>query len=66
MHGDSHHTVVGAQGDCEKEEDQALHCRNGTALREVARTLKRALGNTLDPLYGAYRTEDGSEGRQKS
>ena len=58
-----------AQGDCEKEyeEDYSwLHCRNGTALREVARTLKRALGNTSDPLYGAYRTEDGSEGRQKS
>jgi len=55
---------VDAQGDCEKEyeEDYSwLHCRNGTALREVAPTLKRALGNTSDPLYGAYRTEDGSE-----
>ena len=62
-------TDVDAQGDCEKEYERDyswLHCRNGTALREVARTLKRALGNTLDPLYGAYRTEDGPEGRQKS
>ena len=55
-HSDSHRTVVDAQGDCEKEYERDyswLHCRNGTALREVARTLKRALGNTSDPLYGA-------------
>ena len=53
---DSQRAVVDAQGDCEKEYERDyswLHCRNGTALREVARTLKRALGNTLDPLYGA-------------
>jgi hypothetical protein len=37
-------TDVDAQGDCEKEYERDyswLHCRNGTALREVVRTLKR-------------------------
>jgi len=43
-----------------------LNYWNGTVVKEVARTLLRALGSTSDPLFGAYRTEDGSEGRQKS
>ena len=43
---------MGAQEDGEKEEeDQALHCRNGTALRWVARAVKNSLHLRLNQAH---------------